>query len=134
MGPRFNGVEDHRLRRPQQQRQSTRLQWGHALMAWKTALIEIRDGKLYGPSMGPRFNGVEDEAIEDNPHSGRAPSMGPRFNGVEDPPAEMRELLARAILQWGHALMAWKTWIAESNGLSDIHLQWGHALMAWKTA
>ena len=36
-------------------------------------------------------------------------------------------------LQWGHALMAWKT---RDNGVPTyvkIELQWGHALMAWKT-
>ena len=59
--------------------------------------------------MGPRFNGVEDTP----PASGRAPpsiaSMGPRFNGVEDAAPAVPTLPTAVVLQWGHALMAWKT-------------------------
>ena len=58
--------------------------------------------------------------------------MGPRFNGVEDlrpiPDADVLHLL-----QWGHALMAWKTVDGDFKGSRVYTLQWGHALMAWKT-
>ena len=83
--------------------------------------------------MGPRFNGVEDldhaELLE---HVVLA-SMGPRFNGVEDSPDVSRPARNPLWLQWGHALMAWKTVPAVSKLPSSRELQWGHALMAWKT-
>ena len=60
------------------------LQWGHALMAWKT-----------------RHN-------RDGGGNGSDASMGPRFNGVEDDQMPFRQVDV-AELQWGHALMAWKT-------------------------
>ena len=35
--------------------------------------------------------------------------MGPRFNGVEDQLSEAVRNIGNTKLQWGHALMAWKT-------------------------
>ena len=59
--------------------------------------------------------------------------MGPRFNGVEDGDKIEAERRARGMLQWGHALMAWKTSLTFDVGPHLERLQWGHALMAWKT-
>ena len=59
MGPRFNGVEDRDDRRTTARR-SLRLQWGHALMAWKTTSSRVGEVLQVPASMGPRFNGVED--------------------------------------------------------------------------
>ena len=82
MGPRFNGVEDCRSHRSLSP--PNRLQWGHALMAWKTAAREHVEDSVRSASMGPRFNGVEDHpAVRALAQHERA-SMGPRFNGVED--------------------------------------------------
>ena len=86
-----------------------KLQWGHALMAWKTEDEHTQEVELSDASMGPRFNGVEDEAIADG--------MKTRSS----------------LLQWGHALMAWKTKTMRRLLLAAWGLQWGHALMAWKT-
>ena len=61
------------------------LQWGHALMAWKT---------MSGNGWHLLY---------------RIASMGPRFNGVEDPAGASVSADLAAVLQWGHALMAWKT-------------------------
>ena len=107
MGPRFNGVEDAVNRLPSS-REKQMLQWGHALMAWKTAF-----------NLRPR-------------HRAGDASMGPRFNGVEDETTKVASAVATP-LQWGHALMAWKTSLARCNRVANWRLQWGHALMAWKT-
>ena len=58
--------------------------------------------------------------------------MGPRFNGVED---VLPLYLPNGcdLLQWGHALMAWKTTLHAVMLDRMKRLQWGHALMAWKT-
>ena len=78
-------------------------------MAWKTISgVEVQL-LLVAASMGPRFNGVED--------SGRRGG----FRGAN-------------WLQWGHALMAWKTQGNSSERIPERPLQWGHALMAWKTS
>ena len=106
MGPRFNGVEDLKARVCPYQRTSA--------------------------SMGPRFNGVEDHLIRDCANIGVNASMGPRFNGVEDW-GEDGAALSRRRLQWGHALMAWKTRRLMIASAERSELQWGHALMAWKT-
>ena len=58
MGPRFNGVEDPFLAGVPSW--LDRLQWGHALMAWKTVMETCRSRRHVRASMGPRFNGVED--------------------------------------------------------------------------
>ena len=92
------------------ERQSGLLQWGHALMAWKTRPRPRRSPDAVAASMGPRFNGVEDR----------------------HPPFSRR--VRQPALQWGHALMAWKTDAEAVSGRRVGHgLQWGHALMAWKT-
>ena len=39
------------------------LQWGHALMAWKTRHEHLCVKLHVVPSMGPRFNGVEDTRL-----------------------------------------------------------------------
>ena len=59
--------------------------------------------------MGPRFNGVEDESEPLRPGLSRLASMGPRFNGVEDLRSADHRQPEGTGLQWGHALMAWKT-------------------------
>ena len=64
MGPRFNGVEDS-ARRGIGRSPDCPLQWGHALMAWKTQWIIFRLPVDLHASMGPRFNGVEDLAHVD---------------------------------------------------------------------
>ena len=107
MGPRFNGVED--------------------------VDVCIRDAFHWAPSMGPRFNGVEDRRASAAVHLHQEPSMGPRFNGVEDFLNQPLYALSRFALQWGHALMAWKTDQIDEVTRREIYLQWGHALMAWKT-
>ena len=55
----------------------TRLQWGHALMAWKTTDAGPDRDAEHDASMGPRFNGVEDAW-------GRRvrPRRSPGFNGA----------------------------------------------------
>ena len=58
--------------------------------------------------------------------------MGPRFNGVEDKQLECQSNPSHS-LQWGHALMAWKTTKGAAARSAEDALQWGHALMAWKT-
>ena len=70
------------------------LQWGHALMAWKTQVASVLDEEHGGASMGPRFNGVEDNAINRAVTGTLSASMGPRFNGVED--SDRRGWVARA--------------------------------------
>ena len=83
--------------------------------------------------MGPRFNGVEDKLADCRAkHNTDWASMGPRFNGVEDN-EKLFQCPLGALLQWGHALMAWKTSVEDATRIARILLQWGHALMAWKT-
>ena len=65
--------------------------------------------------MGPRFNGVEDKPTGSAGTLGDAASMGPRFNGVEDQ-EKVADVSVRLKLQWGHALMAWKT----QAGLGEV--------------
>ena len=84
MGPRFNGVED-RFSNSVLRSKASGLQWGHALMAWKTHHAPVGTEASGEASMGPRFNGVED-----------------RGDTLYTPPKGNQ-------LQWGHALMAWKT-------------------------
>ena len=38
------------------------------------------------------------------------------------------------MLQWGHALGAWKTFSLPTSLHQATALQWGHALGAWKTS
>ena len=83
MGPRFNGVEDEG--------------------DWQVEPTEVRVA-----SMGPRFNGVEDRPLQLVVIWIIGASMGPRFNGVEDVKPS-GGLAGFSKLQWGHALMAWKT-------------------------
>ena len=83
MGPRFNGVEDD-VAGDAHGCLNAGLQWGHALMAWKTVHSAPKRSLIITPSMGPRFNGVEDSPRLARTRRGRQPSMGPRFNGVED--------------------------------------------------
>ena len=59
MGPRFNGVED-RVLTEENKLAANWLQWGHALMAWKTSISQLYSMRTRPASMGPRFNGVED--------------------------------------------------------------------------
>ena len=83
MGPRFNGVEDV-LTGGIASLEYAPLQWGHALMAWKTSK-DLRRRQVYHlASMGPRFNGVEDKGTVSGLTRRFCASMGPRFNGVED--------------------------------------------------
>ena len=110
MGPRFNGVED-RLDRLVRPALICQLQWGHALMAWKTCGFGDWGKIGCGASMGPRFNGVEDPEVRLKWKLAARASMGPRFNGVEDPDRLATRTRPRTRLQWGHALMAWKTHI-----------------------
>ena len=107
MGPRFNGVEDGVKKWSVDY--SEQLQWGHALMAWKTrSPAVLRCGAIKA-------------------------SMGPRFNGVEDIVIGALAMCSMLVLQWGHALMAWKTISSSIAANARDALQWGHALMAWKT-
>ena len=76
MGPRFNGVED-RTGGTRRAVRAARLQWGHALMAWKTPAQSGESLPLRTASMGPRFNGVEDQIIR----LARSSSPG-SFNGA----------------------------------------------------
>ena len=82
MGPRFNGVEDDESRAAGSNLAG--LQWGHALMAWKTPQWSSMEKRSSRASMGPRFNGVEDVQATGHSVAAAAASMGPRFNGVED--------------------------------------------------
>ena len=103
-------------------------------MAWKTITGPFIGGVKASPSMGPRFNGVEDLAVVSEASvSTTVPSMGPRFNGVEDQPGRSWFGCNQDDLQWGHALMAWKTLFPIGPARAPGRLQWGHALMAWKT-
>ena len=84
--------------------------------------------------------------------------MGPCFRGMENDSLLVSHSCAARILQWGHALGAWKTRFSfvrfgfrkdpsmgpcfrgMENLMTVYHqttrdnLQWGHALGAWKTA
>ena len=131
MGPRFNGVED-----PSSLKYfsaSSALQWGHALMAWKTVYRRAFGILAERASMGPRFNGVEDlEAILTNIHAVNA-SMGPRFNGVEDL-ASYDATTTQSPASMGPRFNGVEDAFVELDGTSRHDaLQWGHALMAWKT-
>ena len=84
--------------------------------------------------MGPRFNGVEDlsdpTTIKQRNHRLQwgHALMAWKTSQYWDDPTNLR------MLQWGHALMAWKTSVTDAGVQQAILLQWGHALMAWKTA
>ena len=108
MGPRFNGVEDNDVESVTVN--AIALQWGHALMAWKTSSGPSFRNRGPRASMGPRFNGVEDYRKWQGALPRLAASMGPRFNGVEDSSGIVLFRLLVEMLQWGHALMAWKTY------------------------
>ena len=76
MGPRFNGVEDRRIGDAGHNSVS-QLQWGHALMAWKTRQQVAIFAREADASMGPRFNGVEDQPLNSS-----SPLSYPCFNGA----------------------------------------------------
>ena len=107
MGPRFNGVEDK--------------------------IIDELNTSQTTASMGPRFNGVEDAGpLVPSPSHGTNASMGPRFNGVED---HNRRVTSQCRIEasMGPRFNGVEDKRRANDKRNPEQLQWGHALMAWKT-